>query len=77
MLGVLGLDPLASPWAGGGACHGLREVVDALVMMASDQRQDARARKDFDAADAIRDRLQEAGVFIEDTPEGPRWEIKR
>jgi cysteinyl-tRNA synthetase len=76
MLGVLGLDPLASPWAGG-ADHDLRDVVDALVMVASDQRQDARARKDYDAADAIRDRLREAGVFIEDTPEGPRWEIKR
>jgi cysteinyl-tRNA synthetase len=78
MLGVLGLDPLASPWAGGGTDHGLRDIVDALVMVALDQRQAARVRKDYQAADAIRDSLHGAGVLIEDTPQGrPRWEIKR
>ena len=77
MLGVLGLDPLASPWAGGGADHDLREVVDALATVALDQRQAARDRKDWQAADAIRDQLEAAGVFIEDTPQGPRVEIKR
>ncbi len=77
MLGVLGLDPLASPWAGGGADHDLRDVVDALVMVALDQRQQARNRKDYPAADAIRDGLYAAGVIIEDTPQGPRWEVKR
>ena len=76
MLGILGLDPLASPWADG-ADHDLRDVVEALVMVALDQRQAAKARKDYDAADAIRDRLYAAGVLIEDTPQGPRWEIKR
>jgi cysteinyl-tRNA synthetase len=76
MLGVLGLDPLASPWAGG-AEHSLRDVVAALVEVALQQRQSARARKDYDAADAIRDDLFAAGVLVEDTPEGSRWEIKR
>ena len=75
MLGVLGLDPLSPPWAGGGA-DDLRGVVDALVMVALDQRQAARDRKDYRAADAIRDGLQAAGIVIEDTPQGPRWEIK-
>jgi cysteinyl-tRNA synthetase len=77
MLGVLGLDPLASPWADGGADRDLREVVDALVMVAVDQRQAAKDRRDFEAADVIRDRLRAAGVLIEDTPDGPRWDIKR
>ncbi|MEJ2218343.1 MAG: class I tRNA ligase family protein [Gemmatimonadota bacterium] len=36
-------------------------------------RQDARQRKDFAAADAIRDELAEAGIEVEDTPKGPRW----
>jgi cysteinyl-tRNA synthetase len=76
MLGVLGLDPLASPWADG-ADRDLRDVVDALVQVALDQRQVARDRKDYKAADAIRDQLRDAGVLTEDTPEGPRWEIKR
>jgi cysteinyl-tRNA synthetase len=77
MLGVLGLDPLSREWATAGADHELRDVVDALVGVALEQRQAARDRKDYQAADAIRDRLHAAGVLIEDTPEGPRWTIKR
>jgi cysteinyl-tRNA synthetase len=77
MLGVLGLDPLAQPWAGRGADDNLREVVGALVDAALADRQSARDRKDYAAADAIRERLQAAGVIIEDTPDGSRWEIKR
>ena len=75
MLGVLGLDPLSPEWAAGD--HDLREVVDALVGVAADQRQAARDRKDWEAADAIRDRLRDAGVLLEDTPDGPRWTIER
>jgi cysteinyl-tRNA synthetase len=37
------------------------------------ERQAARARRDFAAADAIRDELAAAGVVVEDTPQGPRW----
>ena len=77
MLGVLGLDPLASPWAGDSADHDLRDVVGALVQVALNQRQEARDRGDYQAADAIRDNLRDAGVLIEDTPQRPRWEIKR
>jgi cysteinyl-tRNA synthetase len=77
MLGVLGLDPLAEPWASRGADGDLREVIDALVKAALAERQAARDRRDYAAADAIRDRLRDAGVLIEDTPEGPRWELKR
>ena len=78
MLGVLGLDPLAKPWAdeaSGGAAADLRETVGKLVAVALEQRQAARARKDFAAADAIRAQLGAAGVQIEDTPAGPRWSL--
>jgi len=77
MLGVLGLDPLASPWAGsaGRAGAGLRQVVEALVGVVLEQRAAARARKDFTAADAIRDQLVAAGVTVEDTATGPRWSL--
>jgi cysteinyl-tRNA synthetase len=43
--------------------------IDALVQ----QREAARAAKDFAEADRIRDELAGEGVVIEDTPEGPRW----
>jgi len=77
MLDVLGLDPLAGNWAGGSADDDLRAVVEALVGVALDQRQAAKDRKDYEAADAIRASLHAAGVFIEDTPDGPRWTIKQ
>jgi cysteinyl-tRNA synthetase len=76
MLGVLGLDPLDAHWAGG-QDSGLRAVVGALVEVALGQRQAARERKDYAAADAIRDQLLHAGVVVEDTPAGPRWELAR
>ncbi len=76
MLGVLGLDPLDPRWSSGADAR-LGQVADGLVALALEQRQAARARKDFAAADAIRDRLKEIGVQIEDTPSGPRWELSR
>ncbi|MFI0983356.1 cysteine--tRNA ligase [Streptomyces sp. NPDC021093] len=76
MLGVLGLDPLDAHWAGesdrGEDLHG---VVDTLVRLVLDQRQSARERKDWAAADAIRDQLQQSGLVIEDSPSGPRWTL--
>jgi len=77
MLGVLGLDPLAPQWSAPSADDDLRDVVGALVTVALDQRQAARDRKDWQAADTIRDRLEAAGVLIDDTPDGPRWTIKQ
>jgi cysteinyl-tRNA synthetase len=73
---VLGLDPLAEHWSGPDAEAGLRPVVDALVAVALQQRQAARERKDYAAADAIRDGLADAGIAVEDTPRGPRWELR-
>jgi cysteinyl-tRNA synthetase len=52
-------------------------VVDALVGVALAQREAARARKDYQAADVIRDQLHAAGVVVEDTAAGPRWELAR
>ncbi|WP_369132589.1 cysteine--tRNA ligase [Modestobacter sp. I12A-02662] len=75
MLGVLGLDPLDPQWteaAGGGR---LADVTDGLVSLALEQRTAARARKDYAAADAIRDQLGALGVQVEDTPQGTRWEL--
>jgi cysteinyl-tRNA synthetase len=76
MLGALGLDPLAPEWADTRADAGLRQAVDRLVAVALEQREAARARRDYEAADAIRDQLRAAGVLVEDTPHGPRWTLE-
>jgi cysteinyl-tRNA synthetase len=74
MTDILGISPVT--WRGGATSSDLTPVVDALVRVAIEQREAARSRKDFAAADAIRDRLAEAGVLVEDTPSGPRWTLK-
>jgi cysteinyl-tRNA synthetase len=76
MLDVLGLDPLDPAWGGGDNRRGdLSPVVDSLVALALEQRAQARARKDWAAADSVRDQLKHAGVQVEDTPTGPRWTV--
>ncbi|SIQ21019.1 cysteine--tRNA ligase [Micromonospora avicenniae] len=75
MLDILGIDPLDPAWTAGGQADDLRDVVDSLVALALEQRAQARARKDWAAADAVRDQLKQAGVVVEDTPQGPRWTI--
>jgi cysteinyl-tRNA synthetase len=77
MLAVLGLDPLAPSWRTSDSGGRLHSVVDALVALALQQRETARARGDYASADSIRDSLEDTGVAVEDTPEGPRWELKR
>ncbi len=77
MTGVLGLDPLDPRWAtttsdDDAAAAALATLVADLLA----QRQDARAARDFAAADAIRDRLTAAGVSVEDSPGGPTWSLK-
>jgi cysteinyl-tRNA synthetase len=75
MLDVLGLDPFSPVWSGSGTSSDLQGVVDALVQVALRERAEARERKDFAAADRVRDALAAAGVVVEDTPSGPRWSL--
>jgi cysteinyl-tRNA synthetase len=75
MLTVLALDPVEQwPAAESGELH---SVVDALVALAVEARAEARERKDWAGADAIRDRLAAAGVALEDTASGVRWRVER
>ena len=77
MLRVLGLNPMDEPWSAAASSGGdLVPVVDGLVSALLDQRQEARARKDYAAADTIRDRLKALGLKIEDTPTGARWSLE-
>lgn len=71
MLEVLGLSVLAH------TNTGLEQIIDSLVQAIIDEREAARARKDFATADALRDKLLASGLIIEDTPTGVRWSIER
>ncbi|HTJ32786.1 MAG TPA: cysteine--tRNA ligase [Dactylosporangium sp.] len=75
MLDVLGVDPLHPQWRSGEAGD-LTKVVDSLVALALEQRAAARTRKDWAAADSVRDQLKQAGVVVEDTAAGPRWTLE-
>ena len=85
MLDTLGLDPLAEPWvsagAAGGAADGTAEspehaALEALIAEQLNARAKARKAKDFAKADQIRDALTEAGIAIEDGPQGSTWSLK-
>jgi cysteinyl-tRNA synthetase len=77
MLTVLALDPV-DQWPSTGTSE-LSGVVDALVAIAVEARADARARKDWAQADAVRDRLNASGIVLEDTMvdgvPGVRWRL--
>jgi cysteinyl-tRNA synthetase len=49
------------------------ESIDAEVEALIARRNDARARKDFAAADAIRRQLAERGIELLDGKDGVRW----
>ncbi len=76
MLDVLGLDPADPAWGTTAGSDGkLEQAVDVLVRSLLDQRAEARASRDWTTADAIRDRLTQAGIEVEDTPAGPKWSV--
>ncbi|WP_110588241.1 cysteine--tRNA ligase [Microbacterium suaedae] len=50
-------------------------ALDTLVRSLIAQRADARAEKDWATADRIRDLFADAGVALEDTPDGTVWSI--
>ncbi|TYL46441.1 cysteine--tRNA ligase [Nocardioides sp. BGMRC 2183] len=76
MLDVLGLDPADPAWAvTTGDDDKLTAAVDALVKGLLHERTVARAEKDWARADAIRDRITDAGIEVTDTPDGPTWTV--
>ena len=69
-LSILGCDPADPVFA---ASKSNDAAMDGLIKLALEQREAARLRKDFAAADAIRDQIASLGVIVEDTSNGPRW----
>jgi len=69
VMGLIQADP--EEWFAGqsGADELSADAIETLLQ----EREEARARRDFAAADAIRDQLTAAGISIEDGAEGTRW----
>ncbi len=51
------------------------EALSGVVQLLLDERQKARERRDFEAADRLRDRLADLGISVEDGPEGSTWRL--
>ena len=66
-VGLLQQEPKV--WFGAGDSQLDEEMINALII----ERNQARASKDFAAADRIRDQLSDLGIEILDRPEGTTW----
>ncbi len=69
MAGVLGLPTRAK------VDDEAAEALSGVVQLLLDERQKARERRDFEAADRLRDRLAELGIAVEDGAEGSSWKL--
>lgn len=90
MLDVLGVDPGSVTWAeafdaaqsgkaasksSGGAGSALYNALDGMVRQVLLEREKARDNKDWATADRLRDLLANAGVMVEDGPDGAKWHV--
>ena len=77
MADILGVDPLSPKWNDQSSADlGMRQALTTLVDRLLVERQEARKTRDFARADALRNQLDEAGIAVEDTPDGPQWTLK-
>ena len=78
MLDVLGVDPHSPTWADDSKnAQQLESALDYFVQQSIAVRNAAKENKNFDAADAIRDSLRNAGIALEDTSDGVRWNLEK
>ncbi|MEM8948828.1 MAG: cysteine--tRNA ligase [Pseudomonadota bacterium] len=71
LLGLLQQDPETWLQSAGEEREVDRDEIERLL----ERRRTARAEKDFETADLIRDQLEAEGVILEDGPDGTRWRL--
>jgi len=69
IMGLVKQDPEA--WFAGASADDEMSADDIDALLKA--REEARANRDFATADGIRDKLADAGISIEDGPDGTRW----
>ncbi|MBO6043667.1 MAG: cysteine--tRNA ligase [Acetobacter sp.] len=67
LMGLLQTSP--QKWFCGMVSHENTEIINALIT----ERLEARKKRDFARADALRDQLHTMGILLEDTPTGTTW----
>ncbi|MEK6238942.1 MAG: cysteine--tRNA ligase, partial [Planctomycetales bacterium] len=75
LAGVLGLFRVPVPQADDASEAG-GELTGKLMDLLIELRADLRKAKNFEAADKVRNSLEELGVVLEDRPGGTDWSIK-
>jgi len=76
MLSVLGIDPMATEWAEtAGSDAAEHQALDSLIQALLQQRNEARANKDFARADEIRNQLSAAGIALSDGAGTTHWSV--
>jgi cysteinyl-tRNA synthetase len=75
MMAVLGCDPLDERWESADETSAALAAVDVLVHAELQRRAVARAERNWELADEIRDRLKQAGIEVTDTGDGPQWSL--
>ncbi len=76
VLGVLISEPQAYNSAKVARALPVGKISSQDIESLIEKRNDARAAKDWAAADAIRDELAEKEIIIKDSPEGTTWTVK-
>jgi cysteinyl-tRNA synthetase len=75
--GVLDLAPRPEGTDGDDDAQREREQLRPWVEEKLAERREARARRDYARADAIRRELEERGVELKDGPKGTEWRVVR
>ena len=52
------------------------DIIDKLIQIIVDVREELRKRKIYEISDRIREELRRAGIELQDTPEGPKWKFR-
>ena len=74
MLNVLGIDPMSPQWVAASS-NQEHQVLDSLIQWLLNERNQARANKDFARADSIRDQLSASRITLSDGADSTHWSI--